>query len=370
LNKPVVIWTPVWIIAAQSIWEPGTQLTMRTFHSWWVAKEGWDMTQGLSRVEELLESRAPKMEAEISDIDWIVSIENTSSGILVKVEAEELITDEYYFDEYYDVAVKVWAEVKKKQIIARSNKDKSKIISNFAWVVSKIEEGIITVSDKTPRVFEYNFPVGKNIIPKDGDKIKVWEKITSWSINLQKLKDVAWVLPTEQYIVDDIKAIYSSQGQTVNSKHIELVVRQMFSRVRITSKWDSEFFPGDIVDIIKFKKTNDSLISEGKKPSIAERLLLGITKISLHTDSWLSAASFQETVRVLVEGSVSGKIDKFQEMKENVIIGRQIPAWKQYRKVNKISLEWEYFDEFDEWVDIWEEHMWEVMKQMEHESDF
>jgi DNA-directed RNA polymerase subunit beta' len=113
--------------------------------------------------------------------------------------------------------------------------------------------------------------------------------------------DVAGVITAEQYIVDEIKAIYSSQGQTVNSKHIELVVRQMFSRVRVNSKGDTPFFPGDIVDIIKFKSENDRLLQEGKKPGIAERLLLGITKISLYTDSWLSAASFQETVRVLVE---------------------------------------------------------------------
>ena len=146
----------------------------------------------------------------------------------------------------------------------------------------------------------------------------------------------------------------------------------MFSRVRVTSKWDTEFFPGDIVDIIKFKKENDRLLTEGKKAGIAERLLLGITKISLYTDSWLSAASFQETVRVLVEWSVSGKIDKFNEMKENVIIGIQIPAGKQYRKINTpgYKLESEYFDGSDEWVDISESHIEEVMTEMEHESDF
>ena len=207
---------------------------------------------------------------------------------------------------------------------------------------------------------------------KDGEKVKLWQKITEWSLNLQKLKEVAWVLTTEQYIVDDIKAIYASQWQTVNSKHIELIVIQMFSIVRVTSKWDTEFFPGDIVDIIKFKKENDRLLTEGKKAGIAERLLLGITKISLYTDSWLSAASFQETVRVLVEWSVSGKIDKFNEMKENVIIGRQIPAGKQYRKINTpgYKLESEYFDGSDEWVDISESHIEEVMTEMEHESDF
>ena len=372
LNKEVEIWTPVWVIAAQSIWEPGTQLTMRTFHSGWVAKEGWDMTQGLARVEELFEARNPKLVAEISDIDWVVEVEQTDSEIIVRVVSEELITDEYYFDEHFDVAVKVGQAIKKKQILARSTKDKQKLTSKFAWEVKKIEDWVITIKDVENRVFEYSFELWKTILVKDGDKVTVWQKITEWSLNIQKLKDVAWVLVAEQYIVNDIKSIYASQGQTVNSKHIELIVRQMFSRVRVTSKGDWDFFPGDIVDIIRFKKENDRLLKEGKKTSIAERLLLGITKISLYTESWLSAASFQETVRVLVEWSVSGKIDKFKEMKKNVIVGRLIPAWKQYRKIHGHELESDndYFDSRDEDVDVWERHLKEVNANIEHESDF
>ena len=370
LNKKGEIGTPVWVIAAQSIWEPWTQLTMRTFHSGWVAKEGWDMTQWLARVEELFEARNPKVVAEISDITWVVKIENTDSWIIVKVVSEELLFDEYYFDTDFEVVVKVWQEIKVKQIIARSVVDKQKLISKFAWVVQKIESWMIIIKDSELRTFEYNFPVWKTILVKDQDKITIWQKITEWSLNLQKLKDIAWILSAEQYIVSDIKSIYASQGQTVNSKHIELIVRQMFSRVRVNSKWDTEFFPWDIVDIIKFKRENDILLKEGKKPGIAERLLLGITKISLYTDSWLSSASFQETVRVLVEASVSGKIDKFKEMKENVIIGRQIPAWRQYRKIQNCRLEDEYFDELDDWVDLSIRHINEVNAEMEDQSDF
>ncbi len=372
LNKETDIWSPVWVIAAQSIWEPGTQLTMRTFHSGWVAKEGWDMTQGLARVEELFEARTPKALAEISDIEWVVETEQTEGNLIVRVVAQELTTEEYYFEEHFDVAVKVGQTIKKKQILARSTKDKQKLVSTFAWEVKKIEDGVITVKDIDARVFEYSFDLGTNLLVKDWDEVSVWQKITEGSLNLQKLKDVAGVLAAEQYIVNEIKSIYSSQGQTVNSKHIELIVRQMFSRVRVTSKWDSEFFPWDIVDIIKFKSENERLLKEGKKPGIAERLLLGITKISLYTDSWLSAASFQETVRVLVEWSVSGKIDKFKEMKENVIIGRLIPAWEQYRKLhNKDYIdENDYFNPEDEWVDVWEAHLEEVTHEIEHESDF
>lgn len=189
---------------------------------------------------------------------------------------------------------------------------------------------------------------------------------------------VAWVIEAQKYIVDEVKSIYASQGQTVNSKHIEIMVRQMFSRVRVLDKGETDFFPWDIVDIIKFKNTNDRLIKEGKNPAIWERLLLGITKISLYTDSWLSAASFQETVRVLVESSVSGRIDRLQELKENVIIGRLIPAGKQYRKLHNAVLEEdtifdedeEYFDIEDDKIDISEEHMKKVLMAMEDESDF
>ena len=374
LNKTVDIWSPVWVIAAQSIGEPGTQLTMRTFHSGWVAKEGWDMTQGLTRVEELLEARVPKTVAEISDQDWIVSIESKENEKIIRITSEDLQQEEYYFEEYFDVAVKVGQTIKKKQILARSNKDKQKIVSKFAWKVKKIEDGLIVIVDVEPRVFEYTLDIGTNLLVKDWDNVTIGQKLTPWSIDVHKLKEVAWVLAAEQYIVNDIKSIYASQWQTVNSKHIELIVRQMFSRVRVTSKWDSEFFPGDVIDIIKFKSANDKLIKEGKKSGIAERLLLGITKISLYTESWLSAASFQETVRVLVEWSVSGKIDKFEEMKENVIIGRLIPAGKQYRKINgqelDSELEDDYFDRNADDIDVWEKHLKEFTEKVEHESDF
>lgn len=376
LNKETEIWAPVWVIAAHSIWEPGTQLTMRTFHSGWVAKEGWDMTQGLSRVEELLEARNPKAVAEIADLEWIVEVDRTNDDLVIRVVSEKLSVEEYYYDDAnYDVAVKVGQSIKSKQIIARSNKDKQKINATFAWEVKKIEPWVIYIKDVEPRTVEYKFPAGKTILVKQWDRVQKWQKITEWALNIQKLKDVAWVLAAEQYIVDEVKAMYSSQWQTVNSKHIEIIVRQMFSRVRVTSKWDSEFFPWDIVDIIKFNNESNKLIKEGKKPGIAERLLLGITKISLYTESWLSAASFQETVRVLVDWSVSWKIDKFKEMKENVIIGRLIPAGKQYRKINNQStesdrLEDQYFDPDEDDVDVSEFHLDELKKEMEHESDF
>jgi len=375
LSKEVEIGTPVWVIAAQSIWEPGTQLTMRTFHSGWVAQEGWDMTQGLARVEELFEARIPKVEAEIVDIDGTLSIHQTEKQTIVRVVANELKEEEYYYTSKFELAVKEWQEVKAKQIIARNKSEKQRLTTAFPWIVKKIDNWVIVIKDKEPRSYEYTFDLGKNILLEDGAQVYAWDKITVGYLNIWKLMQVAWVVKAEQYIVDEIKSIYSSQGQTVNSKHIELVTRQMFSRVRVLDKWDTTFFPWDIVDIIRFKSENDKLIKEGKKTGIAERLLLWITKISLYTESWLSAASFQETVRVLVEGSVSAKIDKLKELKENVIIGRLIPAGKQYRKLvgletQQDNLEEEYFDVSELEEDISAKKLEELNASLEHESDF
>lgn len=375
LNKIIDIWAPAWVIAAQSIGEPWTQLTMRTFHSGWVAKEGWDMTQWLARVEELFEARTPKKPAIISDLDGIVEITPSEKHNVVKIIAKDLLENEYFFGENFEVLVKEWAQVKEKQVLAKSTKDKSKVVATAVWVVKKIENGMIITKDEINRSSSYEIEYGINILVNNGWEVKKWQKLTEWHVNLGRLMEIAGILKTQEYIVDEIKSIYASQWQTVNSKHIELIVRQMFSRVRILDKWDSEFFPWDIVDIIRFKSENDLLLSRGKKTAIAERLLLWITKISLYTESWLSAASFQETVRVLVEWAVSWKIDKLKELKENVIIGRLIPAGKQYRKIHGLELESEleekaYFDNEDEQVDISEQHLEEITMEMQGESDF
>ncbi|NDK08161.1 DNA-directed RNA polymerase subunit beta' [Candidatus Gracilibacteria bacterium] len=373
-NAVAEIGTPVGIIAAQSIGEPGTQLTMRTFHSGGVAKEGGDMTQGLSRVEELFEARNPKVVAEISDIEGVADVKYGDNGSTVKITAKDLQEEEYYFGDDYEILVKDGQEVKQKQLLARSTKSKQKIVSEYNGIVKKAMTGMIIVKDKDKRIFEYKFEIGRNVLIENGDKVKIGQKLVDGYANISRIMNVAGVMSAEQYIVDEIKAIYSSQGQTVNSKHIELIVRQMFSRVRIIDKGDTEFYPGDIVDIIKYKKANDALLIEGKRPSIGERLLLGITKISLYTDSWLSAASFQETVRVLVEGSVSGRIDKLQELKENVIIGRLIPAGKQYRRLKGVEIESDledsYFSGEDDGIDLSIEHIKEVESEMIESSDF
>ncbi len=338
--------TPVGIIAAQSIGEPGTQLTMRTFHSGGVATAGGDITQGLTRVEELLEARNPKYEAIISEIDGEISnIRYEGKELTITVQAKKIESYEHYLaDEGFKATVKVGDKVLYKQVIAKSKETKGKVTALHDGIVKRIDTHIMIIEDETPRAIEYVVDASKNLLVKEGDRIRVGEKITEGHINIHHLMELANAITTELYIVNDIKEIYSSQGQTVNSKHIELIVRQMFSKIKITNAGDSSFFPGDIVDIIAFKKENTILAREGKTEAIGTRLLLGLTKISLFTESWLSAASFQETVRVLVDASTAKKIDKLDGLKENVIIGRLIPTLQYFENNRNIG---EYFGSDD-----------------------
>jgi DNA-directed RNA polymerase subunit beta' len=216
--------------------------------------------------------------------------------------------------------------VEPKQIIAKSKETRGKIQTTHAGRVVKITDTTISVEDLIPEKVSFSVPTGRTILAREGALVKTGAKLTEGHINLQSLMDLAGVLATELYIVSDIKEIYSSQGQTVNAKHIEVIVRQMFSKIKITNAGDSSFFPGDIVDIIRFRKENRELAKNGLEEAIGTQMLLGLTKISLFTESWLSAASFQETVRVLVDASTSRKIDYLDGLKENVIIGRLIPT--------------------------------------------
>ncbi|MBP8016872.1 DNA-directed RNA polymerase subunit beta', partial [Candidatus Gracilibacteria bacterium] len=269
-NDLVKIGTPIGIIAAQSIGEPGTQLTMRTFHTGGVAKEGGDITQGLTRVEELFEARNPKYEACISDLKGKVSsIKYGAKEIIVKITASELLVREYYLpDSTYKVAVKKGDKVSEKTVLATSKDGKNKILNSIKGIVDKISSSVIYVKDDSYQTFEYEVELGRNILVKEGDQVEIGDKLTAGHINIHKLMELAGALRTQSYIINDIKDIYTSQGQTVNSKHIELIVRQMFSKIRITNAGDSSFFPGDVVDIIGFKKENDLIIKKGGKQAI------------------------------------------------------------------------------------------------------
>ncbi len=244
--------------------------------------------------------------------------------------------------------------VEAKEIIAKSKESKQKVQATHAGRVVKVTDNVITIEDLVPEKTIHEAPTGRNILVKEGDKVKIGSKLTEGHISLQSLMDKAGVVPTEMYIVGDIKEIYSSQGQTVNAKHIELIVRQMFSKIKITNAGDSTFFPGDIVDIIRFRKENRELAKVGQKEAIGIEMLLGLTKISLFTESWLSAASFQETVRVLVDASTSRKVDYLDGLKENVIIGRLIPTLNYFENNRDVG---EFFSHKNdgEFVDDYQE---------------
>lgn len=330
-DKTVEIGTPVGIIAAQAIGEPGTQLTMRTFHSGGVA-EGADITQGLTRVEELFEARPPKTPAILSEIKGQVSISSEEDYVEVTVSAQELGEDVYRLFSDFESDVKKGDEVAEKQVIARSTLNKEILRSKRAGNVISVKEGEIIVKHAEKQVKSYRFKHSDTIKVDDGDIVEAGQPLSLGHYNLRDLIEVTDILNAQQYILNEVQTIYASQGQTINDKHIEIIVKQMFSKMKILDSGGSQFLPGEIVDYIRFVKENKELVSDKKKPAMGERLLLGLTRVSLATDSWLSAASFQETIRVLVEASITKKVDSLNGLKENVILGRPIHAGQIYKR--------------------------------------
>ena len=330
-NKKVELGTAVGIIAAQSIGEPGTQLTMRTFHMGGVA-EGGDITQGLTRVEELFEARAPKSPAIISEIDGQVKIKQKGRIAEAEVTSKEALEIKYHLVENMEATVKKGDEIKAKSIIAKSNEFKNTIKSKEDGIVHNITDTEIIIKTHGPVTKKYLIPKGRSIIVKNNSEIKKGQSITNGHLDLKQLMSLTDIYTVEKYIVTEVQRIYVSQGQSINDKHVEIIAKQMLSKVRITESGDSEFLPGEIIDFIKFTKINTDLLENGKAKAKGERLLLGLTRTSLCTPSWLSAASFQETIRVLVEASTTNKLDKLEGLKENVIIGKLIPAGETYRK--------------------------------------
>ncbi len=272
----VSIGEAIGIIAAQSIGEPGTQLTMRTIHSGGVAGVA-DITQGLPRVEELFEARKPKGLAIISEIDGKVKIKETK---------------------------------KKKEVIV-TGKDNSK---------------------------SYTIPFGSKMKVKDGDMVEVGEPLIEGSINPAEILTLKGPEGVYEYLISEVQKVYRNQGVDINDKHIEVIGRQMLKKVRVEDNADTDMFPGSLIDMYEFEDKNNEAIAEGKRPAIGKRVLLGITKAALATDSFLSAASFQETTRVLTDAAVKGKTDDLMGLKENVIIGKLIPAGTGMQKYQNIHI--------------------------------
>ena len=255
----------VGVIAAQSIGEPGTQLTMRTFHTGGVASDE-DITQGLPRVEELFEARKPKRDATLAEIDGVVRM----------------------------------GETKKRREI------------------------IITGDGGEVKTYPINY--GSRLKVQEGDRVTAGQELTEGSINPHDLLRILGVKAVQNYLLNEVVKTYRQQGVDIADKHIEVIVRQMLRKVRIEDAGDTNLLPGSLVDIFRFEQENEDTILAGGRPAVAKRVLLGITKATLATDSFLSACSFQETTRVLTEAAIKGKCDPLVGLKENVIIGKLIPA--------------------------------------------
>jgi len=330
-NAEVEIGTAVGIIAAQSIGEPGTQLTMRTFHMGGVA-EGSDITQGLTRVEELFEARAPKSPAVISEIDGLLKVKRKGKITELTVTSAKPIDTTYTLLEDMVPTVKVGDEIKAKMTIAKGENHKGSVKAGEEGTVKSVKGNKIVIKSNGPVEKLYTIPSMRTVIAENKSQVSKGQALTSGHLNLRELMALSNEYIVQKYIMTEVQSIYASQGQSINDKHIEIIARQMLSKIRVLESGDGKFLPGEIIDIIKFNNANAALRAEGKKEASGERLLLGLTRIALHTESWLSAASFQETIRVLVEASTTNRIDKLEGLKENVIIGKLIPAGETYRK--------------------------------------
>ena len=320
----------VGIIAAQSIGEPGTQLTLRTFHTGGVA--GLDIISGLPRVEELFEARTPKIQSIISEIDGRVEIVEADGERGIKVQSSEVYRDEYSLPSGWQAKVvsEQWVDVGDVLAEPKGKKktragDATPPIARVAGRVSVEQDQLaISYEEKEERI--YPLPSASRLIMETGSLVQAGDRLTGGLVNPQDLLRIMGKDAVQQYLVDEVQQVYRTQGVNINDKHIETIIRQMLRKVRIEDTGDTELLPGELVDRFVYEDINAKVLAEGGEPATAQPALLGITKASLNTDSFLSAASFQETTRVLTEAAVAGKTDKLMGLKENVIIGKLIPA--------------------------------------------
>ena len=296
---------PVGVIAAQSVGEPGTQLTLRTFHNSGVA--GGDITQGLPRVEELFEARTPKGQAIVSQIAGLVDIWEDGKKYIVQVTPESGRVERIDLAGR-TVVVKSGSAVKAGDVLATGEGDTRPLVAPFDGVVEQAEDSLVIAAEAGAPA-RYEVPGAMQLVVKSGDTLQAGDRLTTGSLNLHDLMRLKGVEATQRYIINEVLRIYAAQGQDVADKHLEIIVRQMFSRVQIDDPGDSDFVTGDIASKAAVAHMNKQLAQEGKSLISYSQLLLGITKVSIWSDSWLSAASFQDTTRVLINAAVSVRAD-------------------------------------------------------------
>jgi DNA-directed RNA polymerase subunit beta' len=314
---------PIGVIAAQSIGEPGTQLSLDSKHRSGGAIAD-DTAQGLSRIEELFEVRAPKGQAYLTEIAGIANTWEEGDHYIVQVTADDKEKVELKLGER-KAQVRSGTDVVAGDVVAALEDASEPLTAPMAGKAQVTDKAVIITPTKQS-VVRYEIPGFKQLQIQDGDKVVTGQRLTNGSINLHDLMRLQGIEATQRYIMNEILKIFAAQGQNIADKHLEIIVRQMFSRVQIEEAGDSEFVTGDIVSKLAVVEANDALLADKKQPAKYNQLLLGITKASLSTDSFLSAASFQDTTRVLIGAATSGKVDKLYGLKENVILGRKIPV--------------------------------------------
>ncbi len=343
-NKEVRLGQAVGIIAAQSIGEPGTQLTMRTFHTGGVA--GTDITKGLPRVEELFEARAPKKKAIVADVAGQVEVLSADGRVIesptgrrifegrrgqkiVKLRFEGVDEERYRLEEGDTAYIKDGKKVKKGAKLM--NRASGETIEAQHAGIAKVDDAAVRVVFEGGNEKEYIIPIGYKLTVRDGDMVNAGDALTEGHIELHELHELKGKEAVQTYILKEIQDIYSSQGQKLNDKHVEIILRQMFSRVYVTEAGETDMIPGEIVEKAQIFDANVK-VKKGEKSALGRELFLGVSKVSLSTQSFLSAASFQDTARVLIGAAITGKTDFLEGLKENVIIGRLIPAGTGYEE--------------------------------------
>ena len=316
----------VGIIAAQSIGEPGTQLTLRTFHTGGVAAGG-DITTGLPRVEELFEARkAPKGEAIISRISGtahVIFSEKYTDQRIVRVDHSEIVSDAYDIPEDWTIEVEEEDQVDSGIILA--TQDEAVIKAQHSGRV-RIEDNQVIVSYEVKESEEYDIPTTSRLIVQEGDKVDAGQPLTEGSLNPHTILRIKGREAAQQYLMQEIQKVYRTQGQNINDKHFEVIINKMIGKVQIVRPGDSRYLPQDLVNRLEIRRVNEELTAHGKKPARYVEVLLGITKAALETDSFLSASSFQHTIKVLSAAAVASKTDPLYGLKENIMIGKLIPA--------------------------------------------
>ena len=324
----VKIGEPVGVVAAQSIGEPGTQLTMRTFHSGGVSGE--DITQGLPRVEELFEARVPKGQAVMSEIDGVVSFATDKSEVRLTVTSKGTKVRKFDTGGVKLKDLTQGAKVAEGEVLFVDVNGED-ITAPWPGTV-QLKDGSLTLRGRGKDVREYAVPANTTLGVKDGQEVLAGQQLTEGHLDVQTLFSIAGVRAVQRYILREVQQVYAIQGETINDKHLEIIVRQMLSRLRVNDAGDTNLLAGRIVELSEFYEENAKAEAADKKVAAGERLLLGITKVSLTTRSFLAAASFMETARVLIDAAVTGRADTLAGMKENVIIGRLIPVGTGYEQ--------------------------------------